>query len=50
MDQRVIEEVESIDLESCLDGKEVKDECWISGFITCVNHQMDFGASPWNWV
>lgn len=40
MDQRVIEEVESIDLESCLDGKGVKDGCWISGFITCVNHHL----------
>lgn len=50
MDQRVTEEVESIGLEGCLDEKEVKDECQISGFITWVKCQTDFNASPWNCV
>lgn len=49
MDQRVIEEVESMELKGCL-GKVSKDECQVSGFVTWANCQTDFNPSPWNWV
>lgn len=47
VDQRVIEEVESMELKGCL-GKVFKDECQVSGFVPWVNCQTDFNPSPWN--
>lgn len=50
VDPRVVEEVESMDLQGYLDGKVFKNIFQILGFITWVNFQTNFNSSPWNWL
>lgn len=49
MGQRVIEEVESMGLNGCLDGKVFEGESQVPGLATLVSYQTDGTSSPWNW-